>query len=77
MNKKDESLSLISLSANETLVGLATVSKSDIVEVYKKKTDPERIKISDLKVSTRVASGTKIVKTTKGDSVLSYKVFSK
>lgn len=75
MQRKDEALSLISLEGNETLVGVSSVSKDDIVMVYRKHSEPVQIKLSDITVSTRVAKGDKVVKTPKGDYVVAYKVF--
>ena len=77
MNRRDKPVNLISLAVNETLVGLSTVSKGDIIEVYTKKNDPVHINISDLEPSTRISTGNKLVKTGRGDLVTGYKVFTK
>lgn len=77
MKRKSESLSLISLQGTETLIGVSTVDKGDIVKVFKKKGEPEDINIKDLPVSTRISKGDKIIKTAHGDSVVAYKVFTK
>lgn len=77
MKRKDDVLSLINLEKNETLVGIKSVSKSDKVVVYKKHSQPEIIDLSSIEVSTRVAKATKVIKTPKGDSVLSYTVVTK
>lgn len=77
MERKDEALSLITLVGNETLVGVSSVSKDDILMVYRKNSEPVEIKLSELSISTRVAKGEKLVKTPKGDSVVAYKIFQK
>ena len=74
MKRKDDVLSLINLESNETLVGIKSVSREDKVIVYKKKTEPETIEVMDIPVLTRVAKAEKIIKTPKGDLVLSYTV---
>ncbi|HAU83994.1 MAG TPA: hypothetical protein DCW90_00230 [Lachnospiraceae bacterium] len=74
MKKKDKVLSLINLDAREKIVGAITVSDGDEITMYKKMTDPERVKVADMKLTTRVAKGTKMVKTTKGDSVIAFSV---
>ena len=74
MKRKDDVLSLINLEKNEQLVGIKSVCKTDKVLVYKKNSQPEVIELKDLPVSTRVAKADKIIKTPKGDSVLSYTV---
>jgi hypothetical protein len=43
--------------------------------VYRKNSEPEEISLKDIKVSTRIAKGEKIIKTPKGDKVIAYKVF--
>ena len=75
MQRKDEPLSLIGLDKNEILVGISSVSKNDAVMVYRKNSEPEEISLKDIKVSTRIAKGEKIIKTPKGDKVIAYKVF--
>lgn len=77
MNRKDRPVNLIALEQDETLIGLSTVNKGDIIEVYTKKHDPETIEISSLVPSTRVSAGTKLIKTGRGDMVTGYKVFTK
>ena len=74
MKRKDDVLSLINLEKNETLVGIHSVSKSDTIVAYKKKSQPQEISLEDIPVSTRVAKAEKYFKTVKGDSVLSYTV---
>ena len=77
MEKKDESVSLISLVGNESLVGVASVSKGDKVMVYHKTSEPEIIEVDNIKVTTRIAKGEKVIKTPKGDAVIAYKIFEK
>ena len=74
MKRKDESLSLINLEKNDTLVGIKGVVKSDDVIVYRKHSEPVTLHMSDIPVSTRVAKADKYVKTPKGDRVISYTV---
>lgn len=74
MKRKDEILSLINLEKNETLIGIRSVSKTDQVIIYKKNSQPEVVDLKDLKVSTRIAKAEKLIKTPKGESVLSFTV---
>lgn len=76
MKRKDKPLSLLGLEGSESLVGIASVGKSDVVMVYRKNSDPVEVEIKDLKVSTRIAKAEKVIKTPKGDSVVAFKVFS-
>ena len=76
MNRGDEALSLISLQSNETLLGVASVNKSDSVMVYKKKNEPETLDIKSLDISMRTSKGEKVIKTPRGDSVIGYKIIS-
>lgn len=75
MERKGETLNLISLQGDETLLGVSAVDKNDVVMVYRKKNDPEQINIKSLEVGTRASKGEKIVKTGRGDSVVAFKVF--
>lgn len=77
MNRIDDSISLITLQGNETLIGISTVNTNDHVIIYKKKNEPEVINIKDLKVSTRASKGDKLIKTGFGDTVVAYKVVHK
>lgn len=76
MKRKDESVSLIALQGNETLLGLASVDTKDVVMVYRKQGEPETININSLEIGTRVSKGEKIIKTGRSDVVVAYKVFS-
>ena len=76
MKRKDEPLSLIALQGGETLLGVSSVDKNDVVMIYKKKSDPEQITIKDLEIGTRISKGDKLIKTGRSDSVVAYKVFS-
>lgn len=75
MERKGETMNLISLQGTETLLGVCTVDKGDTVMVFKKKSEPEQVEIKSLGIGTRASKGEKIVKTGRGDSVVSYKVF--
>lgn len=75
MERKGETMNLISLQGDEILLGVSAVDKNDKVMVYRKKKDPEIIEIKSLEVGTRASKGDKIIKTGRGDSVVAYKVF--
>lgn len=75
MQRKDKLVPLIQLNANESLVGISSVSKNDTVMVYRKHSEPVELSLKELEISTRAAKGEKVVKTVKGDSVVAYKVF--
>lgn len=75
METKDPAVSLITLVGSETLVGVSSVSINDTVMVYRKNNEPEIFNIKDIKITTRIAKGEKIIKTPKGDSVVAYKIF--
>jgi DNA gyrase subunit A len=75
MQRKDDTLSLISLEKSETLIGVSSVGKNDIAMIYRKNGDPVQIELKNIKVSTRIAKGEKMVKTPKGDKVIAYKIF--
>ena len=75
MQRKDDTLSLINLDKNETLVGVSSASKNDIAIVYRKYSDPVQIELKDIKTTTRIAKGEKMIKTPKGDKVIAYKLF--
>lgn len=77
MERNDESLQLITLEGNENLLYVSSVNnKKDIVRVYFKNADPVDFNLSDLKVSTRIAKGEKVIKVPRGDSVVSVKIFT-
>lgn len=75
MKRKDSAVNLIHLIGTETLLGISSINKNDVVEVYHKIGEPEQIKISELDVSARVAKGTRVITTGRGDSLVGYKVF--
>ena len=72
MKKKDKVLSLASLGANESIVGVKSTDGHGSVRIYKKVSEPEDIEIKDIPVTTRVAKPTKIAKVPKGDSVIGF-----
>ena len=74
MKKKDEVLSLVNLDSREKIVGVTTVKQSDVITLYKKLSDPEILKVSDMKVSTRIAKATKVTKTSGGDAILAFQI---
>lgn len=74
MNKKDKTINLISLQGDEQLLEVSEVNKSDTITVYRKKSEPETIEISSLEPVPRIASGTKLIKTMRGDMVTGYKI---
>lgn len=75
MNRKDKSVNLISLQGGESLIGVSACDKNDVVEIYKKKTEPERVDIESLKISTRISKGDKISSAGNGNLVIAYKIF--
>lgn len=75
--KRDQSVSLIPLEGKEILVGVSSCNKSDDVLIYRQNLEPVRVKISDIKITTRVAKPEKIIKTPKGEKVVAYRLFSK
>lgn len=76
MERREESLPLLTLSKTEKLVGIASVNKNDRILVYRKIGEPEEIKVADIKPSLRVAKAEKMVKISKGDIVVGFKVLS-
>ena len=77
MERNAESLQLITLEGNESLLYVASVNnKKDIVRVYFKNADPVDYNLSELKVATRIAKGEKVIKVPRGDSVVSVKIFT-
>lgn len=75
MNRKDKSVNLIALQGGESLIGVSACDKNDVVEIYKKKTEPERVDIKSLKISTRISKGDKISSAGNGNLVIAYKIF--
>lgn len=75
MERKGETMNLISLQGGETLVGVHAVDKNDVVMVYRKKDEPEKIEIKSMTPGTRVSKGDKLIKTGRGDCVVAFKVF--
>ena len=75
MKRKDKTVNLIGLVGNETLLGISSVNKTDVVMAYHKNTEPDSFSIKDMEIGTRVSKGNRIVKTGRGDSIVGYKVF--
>lgn len=75
MNRKDSSVNLISLQGGEFLVGVSACDKNDVVEIYKKKSAPEKVDIKSLKIMTRVSKGERITSAGGGNLVIAYKIF--
>ena len=75
MKRKDESIDLISLVGNETLLGVSSVTKSDSVMIFHKNGEPEIVMIKDIEIGSRISKGDKIAKTTRGDSIVGFKIF--
>lgn len=76
MNRKDETISLISLDSNEILVGIVSVTMDDILVIYRKNGDPVEVPVNELNLSMRIAKPEKKVKTPKGESVIAFTVKS-
>lgn len=75
MKKTDEPLQLITLENNETLLYILSVShKKDTARVYFKNKEPVEYKLNNLKLTTRIAKGEKVVKVPRGESVVSIKI---
>ena len=74
MKRKDDVISLINLEKNETLVGVVACSKKNTIEVFRKKSAPIKIALSDVPVTSRAAKAEKLVKTPKGDVVMSFRL---
>jgi len=71
MKKKDEPLCLVNLETGEYLVSVKSVQGDETITFYKKKSGSENIKVSDIPVKTRAAKADKMLKTPKGDIILS------
>lgn len=76
MKRNDPPVKLISLTGNESLVGIESVGKNDTIMLYKKLSDPEEVKVSSITLKPRMSSGDKIISMKRSDSVVAYKVFS-
>lgn len=74
MKRKDEPLTLLPLEHNEYLIGVATVSKKDTLLVYRKNSEPTEICVKDLRITTRTSKPDKIIKTPKGDAVITFRI---
>ena len=74
MNRKDSPVSLLPLNATDRLIAVAGVNKTSKVKVYQKIGDPTELKISDIKLSMRVAKAEKLVKVGKGDTVIGIEI---
>ena len=70
MNRKDDVVSLVPLTATEKLVSVAGVNKTDVITIHRKNSEPVTIKISDMKPAMRVAKAERVVKVGKGDIVI-------
>ena len=77
MKRNDPPVKLISMSGNETLIGIQSVSNDDILILYKKLSDPEELKISSIPLKPRMSSGEKVSGVKRGDIVVAYKIFAK
>lgn len=77
MKRTDELITLIKMDDDESLLGISSVNKGDVVEIYRKKTDPDEIKISDMEISMRSSSGVKLLKNLRTNPVVGYKVYKK
>ena len=74
MERKAESLNLISLQGDEKLLGVIEVNKLDSIVAIKKKSEPELIHVNTLTPTTRISSGDKIIKTPRGDMVIGFRL---
>ncbi len=71
MKKKDEPLCLVNLDSNEYLVSVKSVIGNEKLTFFKKKSEQETLKVADIPVKTRAAKADKMLKTPKGDVILS------
>lgn len=76
MKRKDDPLALISLDNNEQLVSISSVNGTEKIICYRKKSNPEIIDLKTVPVTTRIAKARKMVKTPKGDDVISCNIIS-
>lgn len=72
VSDKNEVLSLINLDKTDTLIGIRSVHRNDKVAIYKKVSEPVIIDLKEVQVSTRVAKAEKMIRTSKGDSIVNY-----
>ena len=75
MKRLDQTLSLIQLSEKESLVGISSVGEKDQIMVFKQKSEPEVISVSDVPIKARLAKGDKLLKMDRSDHVVSYRIF--
>ena len=71
MKKKDEPLCLVNLESGEYLVSVKSVVGKETLMFFKKKSESETIKVKDIPIKTRAAKADKMLKTPKGDVILS------
>lgn len=71
MKKKDEPICLINNDSGEYLVSVKSVTGNEKLTFYKKKSESETLKVSDIPIKTRAAKADKMLKILKGDVVLS------
>lgn len=74
MKRKDEPLSLISLENGESLLSVMSVTGEEKILCYRKKSKPVIVNLKDVPITSRVAKAQKLVKTPKGDEVISTKL---
>lgn len=71
MKKKDEPLCLVNLENGEYLVSVKSVSGTESLTFFKKKSSTETLKVNDIPLKTRAAKADKMLKVPKGDVILS------
>lgn len=71
MKKRDEPIALVNLDSNEYLVSVKSVSDTDRVTFYKKNSPEESYLVKEIPLRTRAAKAEKMIKTPKGDVVVS------
>lgn len=71
MKRKSESVTLINLDNDDSLIGILSVSLNDTVRVVRLVKGIQDIDISDMHFSTRIAKAEKIISVPRGDSIVS------
>lgn len=71
MKRRGDLLPLVSLDDNESLVSVISVTGTETLRFHKKNSDAETLDVLAIPATTRIAKATKMIKTPKGDSVVS------
>ena len=74
MKRKEDIITLTNLDKKDSLIGISAISLSNEITFYRKNNKSVTISAKNIPILTRIAKAEKIVKTPKGDSVLSYEI---